>query len=562
MKKKIYKQKTRTYPFSLFFLFASVAVVLILGSLFLKTHFPAYAAGTTYYVSSSGNDTNNGLSQTSPWQTINKVNSMTFQPGDSILFEGGQTFYGKLYFTGNNSGTMVSPITIASYGTTSATINGGTSDTFFAYKVGGFSIHNIIFSGTSGNTGSAINFYTDTTPGTLLDYIAIADVSINGFNNGISIGSNNTSGYSNVSIKRTTITNGIMNGLITYAGGMNVHKNITVDHVTVSNITGVAGQNSSSGNGILLGGVDGAVVDHSMVHDSGQLCTAHDCAAGIWTYDANNVTIQHSEVYNMHTGGSSDGDGFDLDKDTKNSVIQYNYSHNNDGPGLLLANNVASASTQYGNNTIRYNISENDARKNPATGAILAYGSILNTQVYNNTVYTTPNPNGIPNAVTIGNWTIESLVPTGLYFRNNIFQTTGSVPFVNIISSEFPVMGNITFQQNNYFASGASWRVIWGTKTYTSLSSWQGGTGEEKKGTSLTGITSNPLLTKPGTGGTITNIDNLATLSAYKLQSSSPMRQKALNLTTNFGINPGPVDFYGTTIPQYIYFDIGAHEYK
>ena len=42
---------------------------------------------TNYYISSSGSDTNPGT-QALPWQTINKVNSTTFSPGDEILFQG------------------------------------------------------------------------------------------------------------------------------------------------------------------------------------------------------------------------------------------------------------------------------------------------------------------------------------------------------------------------------------------------------------------------------------------------------------------------------------------
>ena len=71
---------------------------------------------TTYYVSPSGNDNNTGTSPQDAWQTINKVNSVTFSQGDSILFEGGETFSGQLVFD-NEAGTSTSPITVSSYGT-------------------------------------------------------------------------------------------------------------------------------------------------------------------------------------------------------------------------------------------------------------------------------------------------------------------------------------------------------------------------------------------------------------------------------------------------------------
>lgn len=72
---------------------------------------------TTYYVStSSGNNANSGLSPSLAWQTVSKVNSITFLPGDSILFKRGDVWksIGSLFFT--ESGTSVNPIVVASYG--------------------------------------------------------------------------------------------------------------------------------------------------------------------------------------------------------------------------------------------------------------------------------------------------------------------------------------------------------------------------------------------------------------------------------------------------------------
>ena len=63
-----------------------------------------------------------------------------------------------------------------------------------------------------------------------------------------------------------------------------------------------------------------------------------------------------------------DGDGFDFDGGATNSVMQYNYSHDNDGAGLLFAQ-YPSAPQRMENPTIRHNISENDCSK-------LDYGAI------------------------------------------------------------------------------------------------------------------------------------------------------------------------------------------
>ena len=74
------------------------------------------AAGTTYYIDSSGgNDSNSGTSTSAAWQTLTKVNSITFQPGDKILFKAGGSWSGTLSPLG--SGDSTNQITIDMYGT-------------------------------------------------------------------------------------------------------------------------------------------------------------------------------------------------------------------------------------------------------------------------------------------------------------------------------------------------------------------------------------------------------------------------------------------------------------
>lgn len=71
----------------------------------------------SYYVDAvAGNDANGGKSTSAAWRTIAKVNANTYNPGDCILFNRGQTWAGtKLYFTG--SGNATHPIMVAAYGT-------------------------------------------------------------------------------------------------------------------------------------------------------------------------------------------------------------------------------------------------------------------------------------------------------------------------------------------------------------------------------------------------------------------------------------------------------------
>lgn len=69
---------------------------------------------TNYYLSASGNDSNTGTSRQRSWQTIDRLNKQQLQPGDSVLFMRGSTFYGQLIC--KYSGKAVKPIVYTAYG--------------------------------------------------------------------------------------------------------------------------------------------------------------------------------------------------------------------------------------------------------------------------------------------------------------------------------------------------------------------------------------------------------------------------------------------------------------
>ncbi len=69
---------------------------------------------TTYYVSTSGSDSNSGTSASAPWASVAKVDATTFNPGDTILFQAGGVWHGQLI--AGASGTAGNPITYGEYG--------------------------------------------------------------------------------------------------------------------------------------------------------------------------------------------------------------------------------------------------------------------------------------------------------------------------------------------------------------------------------------------------------------------------------------------------------------
>src|SRR5918993_4000989 len=53
---------------------------------------PRQLLAAAYFVSPTGNDTNDGRSPATAWRTIERANGRNWNPGDALLFEGGQTF--------------------------------------------------------------------------------------------------------------------------------------------------------------------------------------------------------------------------------------------------------------------------------------------------------------------------------------------------------------------------------------------------------------------------------------------------------------------------------------
>lgn len=64
-------------------------------------------AQTTYYVASTGNDANDGQSVQTPFQSLAKVNTLSLQPGDVVLFRRGDTFAGSLKIRQSGSANKV-----------------------------------------------------------------------------------------------------------------------------------------------------------------------------------------------------------------------------------------------------------------------------------------------------------------------------------------------------------------------------------------------------------------------------------------------------------------------
>lgn len=520
----------------------------------------------TYYITLSGNDANDGKSEKNAWQTIKKLNELELNPGDSVLFKGGETFRGNLEFNSNDLGTTEKPAIISSFGNSKAIINADDASGIKAVNSQGIIISNLIVtgSGSSSNKGSGIAFINDLPGNIKLHFLCINNVEVSGFGFwGILVdGNNGKSGFNNVVISNSSSHDNAEAGVYVYGAfsimeGRYAHENILIKYVTAFNNSGKPGKDlQNTGSGIVMSDVNNGIIEHCTAYNNGWLCQSEQGGpVGIWAWDSKNVIIQYNESYGNKTNGKFDGGGFDLDGGMLNSVIQYNYSHDNDGAGYLLAQ--FSFARNHKENIIRYNISENDCRKNKY-GAIHIWGNVTHAIIYNNTVF--QNKPYISFAVAIRNnedIRIKKEYPEQLNFTNNIFQASGYSPLLSVVNNDT----GYHFSNNDYFTSDKPLEIVWANKTFTTFPQWKTETGQEKQNSIDTGFNVDPQFLNAGNGITFNNADSLKIFNAYQLKESSPLINKGIKIQAIFNIPVAITDFKNTKIPAESNIEPGACEY-
>lgn len=584
----------------------AIAAGLLYAVVLLFTSRAAWAVD--YHVSLEGNDAATGTSPRQAWRTLARASRQTLLPGDHLLLRGGDVFGGGLILTsqGNagdtgdtvdtgsrksgqqanenaqraktsgGAGTSDSVkarqddakaglITLGSYGRGRATIAAGVGTGILIQNAGGWRVTNLELrgSGRETNTSSGLIF-RNTRPGDArFGRLRVDNIETSGFGqHGILVegaaSDKSQSGYRDVRITRCTAHDNAYTGI--YVTGVYDTKTIRYANADVYVGHCVAYDNpgdpkfleNHSGSGIFLQDVDGGVIERCVARNNGALCPCRTGGPiGIWAAGANNVVIQYCESHHNHTGAQSlDGGGFDLDGGVTNSILQYNYAHDNDGAGYLLYS-YRGAPYAFRGNIARYNISQNDGRKHHYAG-IYVGGDVRECSVFNNTVFLRPSPGAEPCALIAGG--------TAMRYCSNLLVTTGGAPL-----AEGKPGDDVILRGNAYWSGQAPFRVTWNGKTYDSLARFQTATGLELKapnGGEAAGLNANPLLERPGEGQTLDNADRLHTLRAYRLLPGSPLINAGVNLPVYYGVRSGTADFYGTPIPQGHDYDIGAFEKK
>jgi hypothetical protein len=521
----------------------------------------------TYYVNTTGDDLRSGTSPDEAWRTIERVNRVALKPGDRVLLEGGQRFSGPLKFDALDGGDPDQPVTVSTHRLDElgpATIDAGQRRGIDVYNMSGLQIAGlrVVGAGAKINTKSGILLLSTKNRGS--GGVVIDDVEVTGFGkHGISIGAwNTTSGYRDVRIVNCTTHHNYRTGVFTWGpwgAEIYAHRQIYIGSTVAFKMKG--------GSGLTLSSVDGGIIEHCVAHNNGE---EYSGGAGIWAWDSNDILFQFNESYENRTNGV-DGDGFDFDGGVTNSVMQYNYSHDNDAAGFLLAQ-YRHAPQAMDNIVIRFNISENDSRKK-SYGAIHVWNGdkrdrMKNIHIYNNTVYLSPQPakgrNSLAGHKPLGMRPYPDVASAIAFVTpvesatvfNNLFVTTGGERLVTTSIGH----GDLMFQNNAYWAGESDADVDWMGTIHSSVQEWLASAADQERiGTEIVAVFADPLLVAPGSAGVVGTADFLSGLSGYRLRRGSPLLGRGIDLRTALAVDSDTRGFFGNLLSEAMPPAIGAN---
>jgi hypothetical protein len=315
--------------------------------------------------------------------------------------------------------------------------------------------------------------------------------------------------------------------------------------LNLGGVTAVGGE-----NGLFFSGVNSGLMEYNHVHHLGANYTPPSCGGPVamWAYDSSNVTIQFNEV--DHTGplnyvaGSCDYGAFDFDALVYDSVMQYNYSHDNYGPAYLSFQGD-------GGHIIRYNLSINDNWSGNGGGAV----AILNAdagpvQFYNNTIIAPPR---------VGCWATGTTPPSGSLITNNICIGTEADQFGHWFAAGTFGAGNVAnidIRNNIYWFIGTSGSGPLFTSNQWNLAQWQANMGKDQNSLVADPNLANLTASRDITWNPTQHTGPQPQPSSYQLTHGSPAIGAGAVIPNN-----GGRDYYGNAVTSTVNIgaDAGTH---
>ncbi len=476
----------------------------------------------SFYIDSKhGNDANSGRSPSEAWKTFSRLADAPPISDGQILLAGGRIFQGPLTMKGN------ARIEIMSYGEGRAEIHAGAGDGIRAEDVEDLKIAGLKLVGAGRKEGS------DQGRGVHLIGVkkgTVDDVEVSGFQRaGVDL--------RHCEDIRVTRVHAHNNG----HAGISAHgsrKLYIARCRTINNPGDPTVKDNHSGNGIVISAED-ALIEYCESAENGwdQFVGGQgNGPVGIWCHDSKRVTIQYN-VAHHNKSTSGDGGGFDFDGGTSDSVLQYNYSYENQSSGMLL--------WEYGSrqpltrNVVRYNVFVHDGEAGIRFGKSGGQ-DVTDIEIYHNLVISKDVPCVLGQLGGVSNVNV----------RNNILIGSGQAPLVRD-------EGGVRYEGNCYWNPEGEFRV----GDFKTLEEWARATGQETVGGKIVGIFADPkLASAPGTVARVPDLEDVSKLKAYSLLPDSPLIDRGMDLKAVFSIDPGYHDFFRNRSVRGRAPDIGPNE--
>ncbi len=409
-----------------------------------------------YYIDPDhGEYYNTGHSPAQAWESVDRINERTWGPGDTILIKRGTVYSGSLVLKGN--GTEEAPIVIRAYGDEDLPLpeinaEGKTDEAILIRNVQYWEIQDLKIT----NKGAVerpksvgIRVVAENIEGGVMNHIhikncIIADVfgtkshHLDGGGAGIHyynvIESQTPSSFDDFRVENCHFINCQRDGLVGYVStGDRAKRKANTNFVFSHNLfEGIPGDQ------IIVNSCDGAIIEHNIVRNCAEgsfsppgASFAAEAAAAIWCMHSDNTVFRYNIVQDHRA--TWDGQAFDCDQNSQNTLFEYNISYNNVGGFFLVCpadvlNNQGYADSK--GLVVRYNISINDGTRdylkengNALSSTIDIVGRVVDAHFYNNTFIKTKsaNQNADNRAITFDSFTN---LPNSLKFTNNIFYNT------------------------------------------------------------------------------------------------------------------------------------------
>lgn len=554
-------------------------------ALSLVTH----SLAATYYLDSvAGQDANDGLTQVTAWQNIQRANQQVYGPGDRILLRRGCAWHGA-GFKASGNGSAASPIILADYGDPTLPLPlidgvGSHEAAVLLQNVQNWTVRNLELTqhgqtpqnlDPNNEKGKDADQYSDEYVRAVVHVLALGALNDPNCGEGCTVrnirlenlivhdgswtGIYASGGYYQLKSARFGfLDNLIIQGVESFTNhkaGIEITCTYFQERIyAASNVWVLDSRlHDNGGDGVMVGPVFNGLLDGNACAYNGRVRNAR---VGCWTWDSENTVIQFNESHHNMTPLTSstarDGAGFDLDLGTENGIIQYNWSHDNQGEGYLFVSWPVGFGYSRGeshNAQMRYNLSERDGKK--LAGGISVFGGVSPLVIYNNTIYYEPDRlagtvmfNGEGGAMTTSIWGKSGKPDLRAY--NNVFVTNGKTNPAALSNTLWTDgSGTFTFDNNIWWRVEGGVRFQWGSSAIASWSGWQG------NGFDLNGKDSDPrVVGSLGSGP-----------GAYFLLAASPAIDAGRTVTDALR-GMGLQDTSGASIPQRVGFDIGAYEYR